>query len=477
MPIPIPIPIPVSSPGRADSLRDNDAPARQERERSPVDSLRSSRISLNSNPLPPRSSGVFGHGPNSSPSYRQPAFFINIPSTAADDEIAVDVQIVTGGGPREWYPERPPAATRQGAERPPADRAEKPLVPLYKRYAEDVYYGRVAGLPECPRIQFSTKYRDWRTLTPYKDFLICPTCYDAGFARTQWRNEFVPVTGIDPKLKTNCIYGAMPWYQVAFFFVRAFQMPTLSLLRTMFNRDEELRLPCPGPRRIAGRWFTVQDPLDGRPVSKFTTCEQCATAITVLFPRLKSLLQDNNPTPHDTTNVCSLYYEPERKRLWKFIDVLESTNNASMVNNAPVDVNEFINKILDITHYEECKRDIPVRQRKWYWMRTMPDFVVCQECFDEVVYPVVTTYRGVAGDFYKEPKELDIAACHLYSQRMRDIFKRACQNNDKEYLAKKLEERADVAADITARIQRLPKASSADDVEQMKLMAEWKKWE
>lgn len=476
MPIPVPIPVPVSSRG-AGSTREREE-SRHERRHSP-DSLRS-RHSLSVNPA--RTSGVFGHSPNSSQPYRQPAFYINIPGASSAEDVRGTVQDATLERHAERLPlerqqlERPPVITRSSESRA-AERLEQSLVPIYRRYAEDVHHGRIIGLPECPRQSFSTKYRDWRTLSPFKDFLICPKCYDAAFARTQYRNEFVPATAIDPKEKTNCIFGAMHWYQVAFFFAKTSQMPTLSLLRTMFTKDEELRLPCSGPARVPGRWFTVQDPVTARPVTKFTTCEQCATAIQVLFPRLKGLLQDNDPSRHDTTNICSLYFEPDRKRLWKYIDVLETTNNSAVATSSPVDVGELINKLLDVSHFDECKRDIPVRGRKWYWMRSNPDFVVCQECFDEAVYPKVNSYRGVAGDFYKEPKELPLAACHLYSPRMRDIFLRACQNNDKEYLEKKLQERNDIAADITSRIQRLPKATTPDDMDQRKLMAEWKKWE
>ncbi|CAK7238262.1 hypothetical protein SEUCBS140593_010488 [Sporothrix eucalyptigena] len=472
MPIPIPIPIPIPAHGGDSRGRDWDEPSRHDRRRSPVDNLRGSRASLSN---PARISGVFANSPNTSQPYRQPAFFINIPGVGpGDNSPATDLHIDVGGDPaRERLPERPPPVN----SRPNPPSSDMQVVPSYRRFAEDIYNGRIPGPPQCPRINFSTKYRDWLTLTPYKDFLICPTCYETQFAHTVYRNEFVPATDIDPKIKTNCIYGAMPWYQVAYFYTRANKRPNLALLRTMFNRDEELRLPCSGAMRVPGRWFTVQDPVTARPVSRFTTCEQCMTAINVLFPRLEGLLQDNNPSQLDTTNICSLYHLPERKRLWKYIDVLESVHNEAVDTNLPVDVDNFINKIMDVSRYDECKRDIPVRGRKWYWMRTIPDFIVCQECFDEAVYPVVNTYRGVAGDFFKEPKELTLAACHLYSARMRDIFLRACENNDKDYLEQKLQERNDVAADITNRIKRLPDVSTSGDIEQAKLMAEWKKWE
>lgn len=481
LPIPIPIPVPPLLTSSAisheiGSGKDWDGTSRHERRksperrRSPVDKLRGSNSSLAS----ARASDNLQDSASMSQSYRQPAFFINIPNSAPAIAEPADVHFdENGDDARKQLPEQILPANNQ-LELPPPERQ---LIPTYEKFAEDISNGHIPDLRQCPRINFTTRYRDWRTLTPFKDFLICPTCYESQFANTMYRNEFVHATEIDPNVKANCVYGAMLWYNVAYFYTRAFKKTSLALLRTMFKRDEELRLPCSGPMRVPGRWFTVQDPVTARPVNKFTTCEQCTTAISVLFPRLNGILQDNNPTQHDTTNICSLYYEPERKRLWKYIGVLESVNNEAAETNLPVDVNDFINKILDVSRYDECKRDIPVRGRKWYWMRTIPNFVVCQECFEEAVYPVVNTYRSVAGDFYKEPKELAMAACHLYSKRMRDIFLRSCQANDKDYLQQKLQEREDIAADITNQIKRLPEGTARGDLEQSNLLAEWRKWE
>lgn len=269
----------------------------------------------------------------------------------------------------------------------------------------------------------------------------------------------------------------MYWYRVAFFFIESYKKPNLNLLRAMFSKDETLRLPCSGPNRVMGRWFTIQDPITARAITRFSTCEQCATAIQILFPRLKGLFQDNDPSRYDTTNICALYFEPDRKRLWKYIDVFETTHNEAVSVNRPVDVNDFVNKLLDIGYYDECRRDIPVRGRKWYWMRSVPNFVVCQECFQEAVFPQVNNYRAVAGDFFKEPKDLPHGACHLYSPRMRDIFVRACVNGDKKYLIEKLRERDEIATNITNRIHSLPPTITQDSIEHKMLIAEWRKWE
>ncbi|CAK7263334.1 hypothetical protein SEPCBS119000_000418 [Sporothrix epigloea] len=474
--LPIPIPTLVSSSAIPHEIGSEDRPRRYERRqsperrRSPVDDLRESYSSS----TPARAPEYSKNNPGTPQSYRQPAFYINIPRPAPNNSDSTDVYFDGDDDhARERLSEQKFSANGQPLLLP----HERQLVSTYEKFAEDMSSGKILDTRQCPRINFTTIYRDWRTLKPFKDFLICPTCYESQFANTVFRNEFVHATDIDPNVKTNCVYGAMPWYNVAYFYTRVARMPSLNLLRTMFTRDEELRLPCSGPMRVSGRWFTIQDPVTARPVNRFTTCEQCTTAIGVLFPRLKGLLQDNNPTQHDTTNICSLYYEPDRKRLWRYIGVLESVNNEAADTNLPVDVNSFINKILDVGRYDECKRDIPVRGRKWYWMRTIPEFVVCQECFDEAVYPIVGMYRSVAGDFFKEPKELGMAACHLYSARMRGIFLRSCQTNDKDYLQKKLQDRKDIAADITARIKKLPEGTASGDREQQELLAEWRKWE
>ncbi len=350
-------------------------------------------------------------------------------------------------------------------------------MPIYRRHEEDVYYGRLKGLPHCPRQDPSNKYRDWHTLKPFKSFLVCPTCFDAAFANTQYQKEFTTATIMDPSRRVRCVFGSVHWYRAAYFYAKTFQMPNLRLLKDFYLKDDKLEQGCAGPHRVTGRWFTLQDPVSAQPVSKFAMCELCMTAIEVLFPRLKGLFQDNDTSPHDTTNVCAMYFEPDRKRLWKYMDVLETANNTSVAEGKPVDVDKLINNLLDACKFDECKRDLPIRGRKWYWMRSNPAFTVCQECFEEAVYPLVDAYHSVAGDFFKKPKELPIGSCHLYSPRMRGVFLTACKNGDRDYLEEKLRERNRIAARITDRIERAVRSSPMSDAEQQSYMAEWQRWE
>lgn len=314
-------------------------------------------------------------------------------------------------------------------------------------------------------------------MAQFPDFAICPTCYEAAFANSPYRNEFVPSI-YNRELRVRCTFGSLYWYRVAVYLSRKFQRPNLSLVRALFEKDELLPRPCPGSRRVITDWLIILDPFTGKPVPEFSVCQQCAAAVWVLFPWLRGLLQSGDPNGRDMGEACALYHEPDRKRLWKYIEVLEKSNELAETTNSPPDVEGIVNKVLAINYTDECKRDVPACGRKWYWMRSLPEFYVCEECFDEFVYPMVNTYRTVAGDFYKEPKEITVAACHLYSPRMRGIFLEACKNSDKDYLEAKLTERNRIAKEVTSRLDRLPKSDQpVGDRETNQLLEMWKKWE
>jgi hypothetical protein len=113
-------------------------------------------------------------------------------------------------------------------------------------------------------------------------------------------------------------------------------------------------------------------------------------------------------------------------------------------------------------------------------MQYLPQFTVCSECFDEVVRPKLTDDNVIARNFYTKPQRLPSATCQLYSERMRDIFSKACRRNDPMYLEDKVLERMKVESDIHAKLEKLDKEGRNDEwvADQVaKLVREWQKWE
>lgn len=429
-----------------------------ERARSPSDTI---RVRMPQSAHPARSSVVFEHTSASSPQIsRVPAFYMNVPTAPAEDRSVGRLADRIPDRALDWAPDGQLSRLPAGPTGP---------FHSYSQFSET--------LPDCPRQTFSSRYHDWRVLAQFPNFYVCPSCYETAFAATPYRNEFVPAPLYNRDKRVRCTFGSMHWYRVALYLAHKFQSPTLNLIKILFDQDGQLQHHCPGQKRTVCNWLTVHDPFTGKPVPEFSVCEQCVTAVRVLFPWLKGLFQ-SDPYSYGVSDICAFFYESGRRRLMRYIDVLEKANDLAEITNSAADVEEIVNKLLDINYADECRRDIPVRGRKWFWMRSLPDFTVCMECFDEFVYPLVNTYRGVAGDFYKEPSELPAAGCKLYSARMRGIFLEACRNNDKAYLEAKLQERNRIAEQVTSRLSRIPKPStSEEDLENQQLMETWKRWE
>jgi hypothetical protein len=102
------------------------------------------------------------------------------------------------------------------------------------------------------------------------------------------------------------------------------------------------------------------------------------------------------------------------------------------------------------------------------------------ECFDEVVRPQLSDDNIIARNFYREPEKLEVATCQLYSERMREVFRKACRRNDPKYLEAKVLERQEVEADIHGQLMELDRSGHYDDYVQEKvdrLIREWSKWE
>jgi hypothetical protein len=169
-----------------------------------------------------------------------------------------------------------------------------------------------------------------------------------------------------------------------------------------------------------------------------------------------------------------LHFAPGRKRFLQIFDLLESASDTAVARKTTVDLQSLADKIRDVTITPECMRDEPVPGRKWHVMESIPEFTVCEECFEHVVLPIVEgeQFSSVARNFFKRRQERPFATCQLYSDRMRDIFKKACRRDDIGYLDDRVKERLDIEASIKSKLAEHP-----DEVETRELLREWQKWE
>lgn len=342
----------------------------------------------------------------------------------------------------------------------------------YRRYSEDVEQGVIKALPECPRPVAATGYYDWLTLPQSRNFDICPDCYDAIFANTQFKHSFVPAPLRGADMPVTCDFGSSHWYRVAWLMTVKYGIPDLRLLKGIAAVRAKHQ-QCPGAREASRIWYSILDPYTRRPIPTLTVCPNCAKTIEVILPNLYGAFVELDAPAIPTRGVCDMHFAPGRKRFLKIFDLLESASDAAVARQTPPNLQKLADQIRAVTITQECMRDEPVPGRKWHVMESIPDFTVCEECFDEVVMPIVEDEGGsVARNFFKRRQERPMATCQLYSDRMRDIFRKACRRDDLAYLDDRVKERLDIEASIKAKLAQHP-----GEVETRELLKEWQKWE
>ncbi|RDA86607.1 hypothetical protein CP532_5990 [Ophiocordyceps camponoti-leonardi (nom. inval.)] len=346
---------------------------------------------------------------------------------------------------------RPPSPPAE-SWRPPAWDPEKPEIisdrpaGTYRRYSEGRDKDGSGRLPECPRAEPMTGFMDWLTLS-HTDFNICPTCYGAVFAQSKFRSHFLPILRPSDKA-VACDFGSSPWYRIAWLLTLKHDQPDLRLLHRVasveaLSRDE----PCPGNRKSTRNWLTVDDPYTRRPVTGFSVCYRCAMTVEALLPNLGGLFVRSMSPSHPTREVCALQFTPKRKQFVHYFDVFETTSDRAIPTKEgskkdAVDVAGLAQELQQLSIGRACREDSPVHNGYWHTMLSVPEFTVCNACFDEVVEPRLAEGNSIARNF-TQPQRLPAATCQLYSPRMRAVFHKACRLRDRGYLeAKVLERRA-----------------------------------
>ncbi|KAK5656309.1 hypothetical protein OQA88_4689 [Cercophora sp. LCS_1] len=93
--------------------------------------------------------------------------------------------------------------------------------------------------------------------------------------------------------------------------------------------------------------------------------------------------------------------------------------------------------------------DLRLLENVAHIMSNLPELTVCDECYDDVVWPLVENSRSeVPGHFIRGKQTLAAASCQLYSTRMRDVFQLACRDDDMGYLERKVREKLASEADL-----------------------------
>ncbi|KAI7098226.1 hypothetical protein KC352_g38433, partial [Hortaea werneckii] len=195
-------------------------------------------------------------------------------------------------------------------------------------------------------------------------------------------------------------------------------------------------------------------------------------------------------------HVCAM--RSDSNRFSVYLDALINTHEKSLASRKLADPMPFLDLVERKTRLRECQKDTLLSCGLWHYHPKLPALTICEECFDAVVEPEAKRGSEIALRFYKAVQpvygEGMGCSCQLYSPRMRKVFRRAVDERDFGYLARKAGERREAELrlqerykDVMKRARRLSaqggSGSEADEErrlqrELVRITEEWQnKWE
>lgn len=307
-------------------------------------------------------------------------------------------------------------------------------------------------LPSCPRSTPTTRYDDWYSLQGYETFHICPSCYEDVFAGTPFAVHFAPTRQRERQIERLCDFSS-PWMRLAWLLTIQQRRQSLDLLYMLADIVESDR-PCPGDRELASdriTWYGIPDQRDGVHVANFAICSSDRKMIEALFPTMRGYFTklSNSFQPTDSNRyLCSL--RTGSRRFPTYLDLLvELDAEAQSLGKRP-NINRFVQLARDNAFKGECAKDKTYIRKPWHFMASLPEFTVCEECYEELVWPAIqskTTPSSIPRLFNKAiqlvpTEDPDIgSSCYLYSPRMRRIWDTSVKNEDFNYLKMKVLDR------------------------------------
>ncbi|KAI9746474.1 MAG: hypothetical protein M1818_000187 [Claussenomyces sp. TS43310] len=370
-----------------------------------------------------------------------------------------------------WQPPRfrPPEQEPPYLERP---------VGSYRRYSQDMEAGTIPPLPPCPRRTPLRGCIDWLTLPKCAGFNICPSCFSSTIMPTEYGAFFVPGPPRSINDEVVCDFGSQPWYRIAWLLTLKDRKKDLGI---MYRIADVLATssPCRGKHEAVRRWYSVPDPKTGSHVPHFDVCSTCVKSVEALLPTLRSLfVRVDDKRPPDLPRVCDMRFDS--KRFVHYFDALERMADSTKSRRG-LDTQDFVELVKRYASTPECTRDVEQHNVCWNVITQLPEFTVCDDCYDEVIRPELERRRAIAAMFTKPRQHMPVASCQLYSDRMRSIFQQAVRGDDYKLLAARARERKDREVEYRRsmseqrRLNRTNPMGAA--IEMKKRQAEWAEWE
>ncbi|PYI14377.1 hypothetical protein BO99DRAFT_426367 [Aspergillus violaceofuscus CBS 115571] len=335
-------------------------------------------------------------------------------------------------------------------------------------------------LSPCPRSVAVAGYQDWHTVKGIPHLDICPSCMKQ-MRKSRFRDFFVLASPRPREEKVRCSMSE-PWTRLAWMQTLKKHLDHLDLL-LQITRPPSGSKPCPGRTISDQYWYRVVDPDTDMYLPQFNVCHSCVRNLRTLMPRHRETFK-RSATKQE--RACD--FVTDSARFVRYIDCLDmAANRAELEHAVRPDIREFLSYARRKVVLRDCRRDRQVLST-WHYMPQLPELTVCEDCYDDVVWPLVKAKLPIARKFSttmrllpgEGPSRCREASCQLYSPRMRMKFQEAVQLDDLTYLKLVALRRREAEQRYRDRqAELLEDASRGYEVESemRKNVEEWKRWE
>ncbi|KAJ5690335.1 hypothetical protein N7462_004727 [Penicillium macrosclerotiorum] len=335
-------------------------------------------------------------------------------------------------------------------------------------------------LMPCPRSTPVEGYNDWYTLEGLTHLDICPACKKQ-IASSRFGDLLMPSPSKPPNERISCDFGN-PWTRLAWTQMMKKKHVSLEMLYQM-TRPPPGTLPCPSKAVVEQTWYRIVDPDTDTYVPRFHACESCARSVRVLMPAHRETFV---PCPDIKKRICA--FATQSPRFIQFIDLLDgAASRADVDPSRRLDLREFISYARRKAVLRDCLRDRCIAAA-WHYIPNLPELSVCEDCYDEVIWPLAKANHSIARSFSTsmrplpgdKPHRCREVSCQLYSSRMRARFRDAVVKDDFAGLRDTALRRFEAEQRFRDRREELLVAEEKGyncDVELKKAVEEWKRWE
>ncbi|KAL4979576.1 hypothetical protein BDW66DRAFT_104509 [Aspergillus desertorum] len=290
-------------------------------------------------------------------------------------------------------------------------------------------------LSPCPRSVPVAGYQDWHTIEGLPHLDICPSCIKQ-MRKSKFRDRLVLSS---PKPRDEPVHCAMsePWTRLAWMQTLKKKHETLDLLLEITRPSN-----TQGTKSCTGRiineqyWYRIIDPETGLYLPQFNVCSACVRNIRLLMPAHRDTFQ-RSTTPRE--RVCD--FVTDSPRFIRYIDALDLAANRAEQDDAAPDLKEFLAYARRKVVLRDCRRSRLIFNT-WHYMSQLPEFTVCEDCYDDIVWPLVKAKHPIAREFSSVMRLLPgdtgsgtrEASCQLYSPRIRAKFIDAVRRDDLPFI-------------------------------------------